>query len=115
MLNQALSIQGTNPLTIPTEARQEKSMSIINVPRVEGIQPHCETALNNAKCPYIGRGCDGCVPDYIKRWGESFFDHLAEVRKRVEDRLFFEQAEKQEWPEQKQEPLDRIIIKEVIS
>jgi hypothetical protein len=118
-------------------------MSIINVPRIVGVTPHCETGLNNAMCPYIAHGCDGCVPEYVKRWAGSFFgeqlrearkiaeddgltaekveetkEKMAEVLRKVEEGLFFDLSEAHGWPElrrEEQKLLDVIIEKEVIS
>lgn len=33
-------------------------------PRIEkipGLDMHCETILENSKCPYLSRGCRGCI------------------------------------------------------
>ena len=51
---------------------------IINVPEVREIIPHCETTLPNHECPYIGRGCTGCLigPPIIYSWAGAICDSM---------------------------------------
>jgi hypothetical protein len=42
--------------------------TIMTVPAINGVMPHCESTRPNHECPYIKHGCTGCrtVPYDVK-------------------------------------------------
>jgi len=49
----------------------------LNVKR-EQFAPHCETFFQNSKCPYIKRGCTGCMMEPWKSLLPKIYDKLSD-------------------------------------
>ena len=51
---------------------------IMTVQLQKGLLPHCETTMRNSDCPYISKGCTGCMHPKNRTLQESL---LAVVKK----------------------------------
>lgn len=49
---------------------------MLNIERIYGLMPHCETVFPNHQCPYIEKGCSGCRMHAELR--EKYLETMAE-------------------------------------